>query len=70
MSKVIKEKSSIIKSYEKMILIFNNIIEQINKLNFELNLIKEKISEYEAINLIYLDEFNQIKSKQYKTIIL
>lgn len=59
-----KDKTSIIDCYEKMITKLNNIIEQKNKINFELNIIKEKISEYETLNLIYLNEFNKIKSEQ------
>lgn len=59
-----KEKTSIIECYEKLIIKLNTIIEQKNKINFELNLIKEKISEYEALNLSYLDEFDKIKSEQ------
>ena len=56
-----QNKFDIFEKYEKMILKLNNIIEQKNKLDFEYNLIKEKIDEYEAINLIYLDELKQIK---------
>ena len=67
--KEIKDKTYIINCYEKMIIKLNNIIEQKNKLDFELNLIKEKISEYEALNLIYLLEFDKIKSEQKKLLV-
>lgn len=65
-----KDKTIIINNYEKMIAKLINIIEQKNKLNFEFNLIKEKISEYEALNLIYLNEFDKIKSEQNILIII
>jgi hypothetical protein len=65
-----KDKTIIINNYEKIIRKLNKIIEQKNKLNFELNLIKEKICEYETLNLIYLDEFYKIKYKQKNPIIL
>jgi len=55
-----KTKLNIFEKYEKMILKLNNIIKQKNKFNFEYNLIKEKIDEYESINLIYLNELKQI----------
>jgi hypothetical protein len=67
--KEIKDKTYIINCYEKMTIKLNNIIEQMNKLDFELNLIKEKMSEYEALNLIYLYEFDKIKSEQKKLLV-
>lgn len=64
--KEINDKTHIINCYEKMIIKLNNIIEQKNKLDFEFKSIKEKISEYETLNLIYLDEFNKIKYDKKK----
>ncbi len=54
----------IFEKYEKLLVKLNLISEQKNKIDFEYNLILEKISEFESINLVHLDELNKIKSNK------
>jgi hypothetical protein len=54
-------KFSTLEKYRKLILKLNRITEQRKKLNFECKLIREKIDEFEANNIKYIDELNKIK---------
>ena len=57
-------KSNTFEKYEKLLLKLNLITKQKNKINFEYNLIKQKIDEFETINLLCLDELIKIKSNK------
>jgi len=56
-------KLNIFEKYEKLISKLNLITKQKNKIDFEYNMIKERIDEFETINLVYLDELEKIKKK-------
>jgi hypothetical protein len=47
--------------YNRMIVKLNEIKKHITIINLQYKHLQEKICEFETNNLIYLDEFNQIK---------
>lgn len=53
-----------IKKYNNLIKKYNKIFIQKSKLDFELKKIKEKISEFEATNLEFVNDSNK-KEKHY-----
>jgi len=58
------EKQEKIKKYVQMIDKLNTIKKEMNEHCYQYKRVKEIIDEYETNNLIYFNDFNQIKSKQ------
>ena len=47
--------------YKNLIENLNLLVDEKNKLEFNIKKLKEKIDEYETNNLLLLDEFNKVK---------
>jgi hypothetical protein len=60
------EKQEKIIKYIQMIDKLNTIKKEIDKYCYKYKQLKEIIDDFETNNLIYFDDFNQIKSKQIK----
>jgi hypothetical protein len=53
--------------YKNLIENLNLLVDEKNKLEFNIKKLKEKIDEYETNNLLLLDEFDKVKNEINQT---